>query len=509
MSRTIFQIFENYQQARTTFVQTVAELAHRPQNVEALQNAGVMQLLRPLLLDTVPTIQQVAALALGRLANFSEALAEQVVANDILPQLVYSLSEKNRYYKKTAAFVLKSVAKHTPELAQAVVDNQALEALVGCLTDFDPTVREAAAWALGYVARHTPELAQDVVNAGAVPQLVLCLQEPELPLKRIAASTLSEITKHTPELAQVVVDNDAVTYLAPLIQHNDAKLKRHVCGCLSQIAKHNVDLAEVVVEKEVIPKIFNCLKDPDAIVRKHTATCIREIVKHTPELAQAVVNGGGHKALIDYMMEKDCKGANRLPAVMALGYIAAFSENLATAVMADKGIAPLKETLVNEAEDHLKAAAAWSLGQVGRHSSELAKALASVDVFRHLLAVYKDNKSSADLKKKAQTALKMVTQKCTYLPALEPLLHDAQDKILRYVVHQFAKVLPNNPSARKSFVRSKGLQRIQELKVDDKSKLQEYIATINACYPLDIIQYYSPGYSEQLIKKLDEADVAR
>lgn len=54
---------------------------------------GVMALLRPLLLDNVPSIQQSAALALGRLANYSDELAEAVVSNEILPQLVYSLSE--------------------------------------------------------------------------------------------------------------------------------------------------------------------------------------------------------------------------------------------------------------------------------------------------------------------------------------------------------------------------------------------------------------------------------
>lgn len=43
----------------------------------------------------VPSIQQTAALALGRLANYSEDLAEAVVGNEILPQLVYSLSEQN------------------------------------------------------------------------------------------------------------------------------------------------------------------------------------------------------------------------------------------------------------------------------------------------------------------------------------------------------------------------------------------------------------------------------
>jgi len=56
---------------------------------------GVMALLRPLLLDVVPTVQQTAALALGRLANYNDDLAEAVVKGDILPQLVYSLAEQN------------------------------------------------------------------------------------------------------------------------------------------------------------------------------------------------------------------------------------------------------------------------------------------------------------------------------------------------------------------------------------------------------------------------------
>ena len=95
MARAVLAVFETYQKARVEFVQTIAELATRPQNIEVLQNAGVMQLLRPLLLDNVPSIQQSSALALGRLANYNEELAEAVVSNQILPQLVYSLSEQN------------------------------------------------------------------------------------------------------------------------------------------------------------------------------------------------------------------------------------------------------------------------------------------------------------------------------------------------------------------------------------------------------------------------------
>jgi len=507
MSRAVLQVFENYQASRTTFVQTVAELAHRPQNIEALQNAGVMALLRPLLLDTVPSIQQSAALALGRLANYSEALAEAVVMNEVLPQLVYSLAEQNRFYKKTAAFVLKAVAKHSPELALSVVEAGSLDALVGCLSEFEPSVKEAAAWALGYIAKHTPELAQSVVDAGAVSQLVLCLQEPELTLKRIASSTLSEICKHSPELAQLVVDAGSVPYLAPMVAHPDAKLKHQVCGCLSQIAKHSVDLAEVVVEAEIFPKIFQCLKDNDNMVRRNAATCIREIAKHTPELAQLIVNAGGHGQIIEYITT--ARGASRLPGIMTLGYIAAFSETLALAVVVHQGVMPLKDALVNETEDHIKAAAAWSLGQIGRHTAEHAKALAQVDVFRRLIDVYKDASSSANLKTKAQKALKNVLQKCTHLASLEPLLFECPDEIIKYVVHQFAKVLPNQPAARKSFVQSRGLERVQELKAsDNNAKLQEYIQTINSVYPPEIVQYYSPNYSDQLLEKLDNFDAA-
>merc|ERR1712224_848344 len=360
-----------YQKARVTFVQTVAELAHRPQNIEALQNAGVMQLLRPLLLDTVASIQQSAALALGRLANYSEELAEAVVLHEILPQLVHSLSQQNRFYKKAAAFVLRAVAKHSPQLAQAVVESGALVDLVSCLEEFDPSVKEAAAWALGYIARHTKELAQTVVDQGAVPLLVLCFQEPELALKKISASALSDICKHSPELAQTVVDAGAVSLLAKDISHVDAPLKRQVCSCLAQIAKHSVDLAEVVVEAEIFPRILHCLKDIDEYVRKNAATCIREIARHTPDLAKLIVNAGGVAAMVDYITE--ARGNNRLPGIMTLGYIAAFSETLALAVVVSKGIPPLKDALINEPEDHLKAAAAWSLGQIGRHTPDHAR----------------------------------------------------------------------------------------------------------------------------------------
>eukprot|EP00899_Mesostigma_viride_P026677 jgi/Mesvir1/7194/Mv19022-RA.1 len=506
-SRAVLQVFEQYQKSRVSFVQTVAELATRPQNIEALQSAGVMALLRPLLLDVVPSIQQSAALALGRLANYSDDLAEAVVNNEILPQLVYSLSEQNRFYKKAAAFVLRAVAKHSPPLAQAVVDSGALDSLVLCLEEFDPGVKESAAWALGYIARHNRELAQSVVDAGAAGLLVLCVQEPELSLKRIAASALSDIAKHTPELAQSVVDAGAVTYLAPLIVNPDGKLKRQVCSALSQIAKHSVDLAEMVVEAEILPKILTCLKDVDLQVRKHAATVVREIAKHTPELAQLIVSNGGVGALVDYTL--DSEGNNRLPGIMALGYIAAFSETLALGVIVSKGLPALCTALDREREDHVKSASAWSLGQVGRHSPDHAKAVADAGALQMLVGVHAAPSSSEDLKTKSKRALKAIIERLTYLPALDALVQEPylEESVLKHTLAQLAKVLPNDGEGRHAFVTSGGFAKVQQLNSQPGSKLKEHIDVINSVYPVELVKYYSPGYSQQLLEKLDSMAV--
>ncbi|KAA6401595.1 MAG: putative axoneme central apparatus [Streblomastix strix] len=502
MSRQIVSAFEDFQRSRIAFVQQVATFAERPNNVEPLKAAGVMLLLKPLISDPVPSVCLSAALALGRLANASEEMAESVVQNDILPQLVSSLKEQNKFFKKSAAFIIRSVVKHSAQLAQAVFESGALEALVSCLQEFDPGCKESALFALGYIARHNADLAQFVVDAGAIPLTVLCLQEPELTLKRVAASALSDVAKHTPELAQVVADAGGIGYLVPMVGSTDTRLKQQACSCLAQIAKHSVDLAEQIVAADLFPRILLCLKDLDTTVKKNAATCVREIAKHTPDLAKYIMDMGGVVALVDFANETT--GPDRLPGVMCLGYIAAYSETLALGVIGAKGVAPLMHTLITEPEDYMKAAAAWALGQVGRHTSDHAKALADASALPKLLMVYLHEQASDDLRLKCKHALKAIVSKCTYLPALEPLLMQSPPEIMKYIVGQYAKVLPSDVTARKQFVANGGLQRIQELSAEPGTKLKEAVDAVNACYPEEVVRYYTPGYSKELLQKVEE-----
>ena len=111
-----------------------------------------------------------------------------------------------------------------------------------------------------------------------------------------------------------------------------------------------------------------------------------------------------------------------------------------------------------------------------------------------------------DLKAKAKRALKVVIQKVVSLDALEPLLNDAPLEILKYIIAQYAKVLPHDATARRNFVTSGGLRKIQDIVTsggEQNEALADYIQTINNCYPEEIVRYYTPGYSESILEKVD------
>ena len=86
MSGSTLEVFEDYQKARVKFVQRVAELATRPQKIEELQSAGVMQLLRPLLLDIVCNKSTHSTFAIHkfqvpRACNYDRCMYSQILKN--------------------------------------------------------------------------------------------------------------------------------------------------------------------------------------------------------------------------------------------------------------------------------------------------------------------------------------------------------------------------------------------------------------------------------------------
>ncbi|KAL0270247.1 UNVERIFIED_CONTAM: hypothetical protein PYX00_007720 [Menopon gallinae] len=501
-ARLTLQVLDQYQKARCKFAQDVSELASRSSNVECLVTAGVLDLLRPLLCDPVVSVQQAAAVALGKMANQDEKIAEAIVRKDMLSTLLVGLEKQNKYCKKARLYVLRSIARQSPELADVVIHSGALDAIILCLEDFDQGVKESAVWAVGYVARHSTTQAQAVVDAGAVPLLVLCLQEPELTLRQIAASTFSDIAKHSLRLATTVVDAGAIPCLAKSIANTDIRLKRQSLNALANISKHSVDLAELVVESEIFPEVLMFLSHPDDEVKKSAATLVKEVIKHSLELAQLVVNTGAVAALIEHIAITRC--SVRLPGIMSLGYICAHNDQLALAVISARGVTILRDALMQETENHILSATVWAIGQCGKHSPEHAGCIAACDLFPKMLELYTSDDSTEDLKQKCKCALKQVLQKTLQVSALEPLLEGVPSNIIKYVLGQYSKILPNDARARRAFVASGTLRKVQEIDAEPGSTLMEYITIINCCFPDEVVRYYSPGYPDSLLERVEQ-----
>ena len=56
------------------------------------------------------------------------------------------------------------------------------------------------------------------------------------------------------------------------------------------------------------------------------------------------------------------------------------------------------------------------------------------------------------------------------MSALEPLLQVSPDKILKHILNQYIKYLKTKNTELKKFIQNVGLQKLQELRFDDKIK---------------------------------------
>ncbi|KAL4703294.1 hypothetical protein ACJJTC_015426 [Scirpophaga incertulas] len=497
--RNIQLVFETYQKARLVFVQTMAELATRPTNVKCLESSGVIELLRPLLSDACSTVRQCAVVAAARLAEHDGGVARQLLDGGMVTITLKNLSKYNVYYKRSVLYLMRTISKHNEELASAVVRLGALEHIVSCLEDFDTQVKENAAWALGYIGKHSEHLSGLVVDGGALPLLILAFQEPEMTLKQVCAGALVDLAQHKPE---AVVDAGAICHLVRALENQDPKLKRSTLCALGAVSGARAELAEAVVAGGALPAALLHLGHGSAPVRRAAALLLRDLVKHSTDLAQLVVNTGGCGPLVELL--KESSGGARVPACMALGFVAGQSDQLAMAIIESKAIPPLVDILQNrEADDAELCAAAWTLGHIGKHSPQHSLAISVANALPRLLQLYTNPKSSGEVRARTLCALKQSLQCCLHRPALEPLLHAAPSCILKYVLAQYAKILPNDAIARRLFVSTGALKRVQEIDTVPGTSLKEYINIINSCFPEEIVRYYTPGYSELLLDRVE------
>lgn len=539
MSKAVIQPFEEYQKSRIMFVQTVAELANRKQNIDSLKRLGVMKLLGPLLADPVTSIKQSAALAIGRLARQDVELATSIVNDEkgkILGQLLESLDTNNKFYKKAACFVISSIAKHNKELAQKVVDGGSIKFLVACLDEYDPSVKETAAWALRHIAEKSRELAMEIEKARGIDSLILCLQEPEISIKRVAIKTLSYIAGHSDYLTNQVADKDNMNIILYYMQLKDTSLKRQILLCLGNLAKNSKEVAGKIVNGISDTVLLDCIKGKDVTCQMNALVLVNEIAKKTQEHAQILSTKVKTEVFVNYIFENS--GEQRLCGIPVLSTLASYNKDHAATIISLHGHEALALALYTESEQKVISAACLAISNLARYTPDLTNDVAKSLVIGHdnFQRVYNipyklleysvfrkdywdefksdDERKAAienyhELKETAKLALDNIIDTTSSMDALIPLLDQPNfnnidrslfETILVRVVRKLRELLNENKSYKRDFFKNKSLKKILELKKVYKSIKDELVA-FNDLYPQEIINYFSEDYEMELRKK--------
>ena len=168
------------------------------------------------------------------------------------------------------------------------------------------------------------------------------------------------------------------------------------------------------------------------------------------------------------------------------------------------GIEYLRDALENEISSDIKAAACYSLGQIGRHSPKHANKVSENNTLNLMVDLFNSKESTDDLKSKAKRSLRKIIKNCDILQFLEPLLKKAPAEIMNSILTQYKKHLKNTTQYKKDFVENGCLKILQDLKLnhdynDELRKIIDEVCFEN--YDRELVNFYSPTFKQELEKK--------
>ena len=534
----VHNVVLQYELARKAFVNGLNDLlaAGDPGQTDALLRAGVVNLLHaplvqgacpkpapsdfkldPVSLPTRAPIAepeppfsppdansgvQVAALAAMRtLTQDTEATGEEIAEPDALKKIVASLTHRKTAVAVAGCAALQALAEKRPDYAAAMITEGALPPLRLLMASFDPDAKEAAARCLTAVAQAGEPHARSALgddDGGVLELATAASADPTRPSPcawRARGSSTRAATTARPWRAASCSRATRRACEAgerPSMQGNpkSARAARAVAfASLTRMAQNGEDMAAMVAETGAVMDAVAAVTDEsDASARECAAAMLREIACKTADLAEKVAADGGIAGLVQ-CLAYDRGDKRSMFAAQTLGYIADFKPSLAMAVVGvDRGRC-LVEALDHAPDADSATAAAWAIGCVARHGREGAAQLAKAGALKSLTDAYAaamnaggggaTNEALAD---RCKASVKSVIKNGGALGLLEGMVNERTPPgILRHVLAEFAAKLMDDVKAKRSFVTSGALMRLQAVIKKHDSAVAEAAAALEAC----------------------------
>lgn len=249
-----------------------------------------------------------------------------------------------------------------------------------------------------------------------------------------------------------------------------ARARATAFAAAAEMARHADALALAVRDAGVLREaLVGCCERSDAFpveaaaTREAATALLRALASKTPELATSLIEAGAAASLTDSLAVE--KGGKRAAlAAQTLGFLADYKPSTALSVCGVDGGRALVRCLESAETGDVAAAAAWALGCIARHGSPTASVLAKNGAIGALLRCYAGVQADRHLtlREKAKASLKSLIRKCGGLETIDALVSaETPGPILRHVLSEFAERLGKDVAAKRAFVTSGGLMRLQ------------------------------------------------
>lgn len=419
------------------------------------------------------------------LASKREAHVRALFDAGALPPLRRALDALNPEILEAAAKCAVAVAQASPWAAERLLDAPpARAARAPADEDEAPTDanEENDTRKTSSTRESTPE--GRVANKPATLLECLCLASANAKTSLSTRATIARLFEacaaHGEALAsRVVRDADcagAVTRLARdaglalAAGAGAARARATAFAAAAEMARHADALALAVRDAGVLREaLVGCCERVDAFpveaaaTREAATALLRALASKTPELATSLIEAGAAASLTDSLaMEKGGKRAAL--AAQTLGFLADYKPSTALSVCGVDGGRALVRCLESAETGDVAAAAAWALGCIARHGTPTASVLAKNGAIGALLRCYAGVQADRHLtlREKAKASLKSLIRKCGGLETIDALVSaETPGPILRHVLSEFAERLGKDVAAKRAFVTSGGLMRLQ------------------------------------------------
>ena len=627
MANQVAKALSEYQTSRAAFVESVRCLLSKEDGgrlKKALFDADVLGLLcRPLIQDVVPSIQIASLGTLSKVAQKSKAnvSSSQLTKSTILDSVVASLAHQSRRVRLQANETLQSISGQSIDCANAVKNAGALVPLLLQLEDTDDELNRTAVETINILTNSSTELATEILGADTLSLLIGHLNTStdvaSMSLKASIVALLADACSTGIDLTSTIVDVGGMESVCRLATNRQATLLlTDSFRCLAHIASYSDKLAAMIAGYGVVPFVAKALTSPSSQVRRSASRLAYELSSKTADMAEQMAFDGGIICLVQSIeMEEAEHKLETIPAILALGHMAAFKERLALAIVEAKGIEILVLLLTSPlSSTETLAATTWAITQLAAHGPDISLAVANASALPALMNVYNTSRnvlsstnncgnglnsnhssnsnmsaninddmnatlapsslacninntspstatsnsklvsengaavkvlksmkaqsstettsktisdldkikvpSIEDVNSKSLIALETCIKMCPESAALEPLLMPSTSKeVLASIIKKLAELIPESVEAKRSFITSGGLMRLQQIaqqyyrytaegvkstnveEIDENGEINaiedqitimiEDMERINAIFPNEVVAYYN------------------